>query len=174
MNIILRYIIKGAVYGGLGAIALFIVGFILEVVSVGCAILTCDCDKSTMFDWSGMWNLFFICVIGGAVIGLFYGFYKAKETSDAEAARIDAENFEEACKQRAEWASEVKKKAHTVNNICSKNKELDKPLVSTTYQANAQMIEIMNELTKIAEKQGKIDSLVEELSEKEGVSLWKS
>lgn len=171
MGTILWWMIKGAAYGGLGAVGLFIAGFVLEIANFGCAILTCDCDKPMMFDWSGMWSLLLICVIGGAVIGLFYGFYKAKEASDADAARIAAENSEEARKQRAKWASEVKQKALNVNNTCSRNKTSDKPLVSTTYKANAQMTEIMNELTKVAEKQGKVDSLAEELSKKGGASV---
>ena len=58
-----------------------------------------------------------------------------------------------------------------MNNTCSRNKTSDKPLVSTTYKANAQMTEIMNELTKVAEKQGKVDSLAEELSKKGGASV---
>lgn len=171
MGTILWYMIKGAMYGGLGAGGLFVAGFAIEFLNMGCAILTCDCDKPMVFDWSGMWSLLLICIIGGAVIGLFYGFYKAKEASDADAARIAAENSEEARKQRAKWASEVKHKALNVNNTCSKNKTSDQPLVSATYKANAQMNEIMNELTKVAEKQGKVDSLAEELSKKGGASV---
>lgn len=163
--------LKGAAIGAGGAVCLFIVGFFIEILNLGCAILTCDCDKPMIFDWSGMWSLLLICVIGGAVVGFFYGIYKAKEESDAEAARKAAENSEEARKQRVKWAGEVKQKALNVNNTCSRNKTADKPLVSTTYKANAQMTEIMNELTKIAEKEGKVDSLAEELSKKGGASL---
>lgn len=171
MGKILWWMIKGAAFGGIGAVGLFIAGFVLEIVNLGYAILTCDCDKPMFFDWSGMWSLLLICVIGGAVIGSFYGFYKAKEESDADAARIAAENSEEARKQRVKWASEVKQKALNVNDTCSRNKKSDKPLVSTTYKASAQMTEIINELTKVAEKQGKVNSLAEELSEKDGVSV---
>ena len=88
MGTILWWMIRGAAFGGLGAVGLFIVGFVLEIAHFGCAILTCDCDKPMMFDWSGMWSLLFTCVIGGAVIGLFYGFYKAKEESDANNSSV--------------------------------------------------------------------------------------
>lgn len=171
MGTILLYMIKGAALGGLGAVGLFFAGFLIEVANFGCAILTFDCDKPMVFNWSGMWSLLLICVVGGAVIGFFYGFYKAKEASDAEAARIAAVNSEEARKQRVKWAGEVKQKALNVNATCSNNKTANKPLVSTTYEANTQMTDIMNELTKIAEKQGKVDSLVEELSKKGGASV---
>lgn len=167
----LLYTLKGAGLGAAGAVCLFIAGFVIELFNLGCAILTCDCDKPAVFDWSGMWGLLLICIIGGAVIGFFYGIYKAKEERDAEAARKAAENSEEARKQRVKWAGEAKQKALNVNNTCSGNKTADKPLVSTTYKANTQMTEIMNELTRVAEKQGKVDSLAEELSKKGGASL---
>lgn len=165
------YTMKGAAIGGIGAICLFIAGFFIELFNFGCAILTCDCDKPTVFDWSGMWGLLFICAIGGAVVGMVYGIYKAKEESNALKAKRDAENLEAAQKQRIQWASEVKQKALNVSNVCSENKAADKPLVFTTYKANTQMTEIMNELTRVAEKQGKVDSLAEELSKKGGASL---
>lgn len=165
------YALKGAVFGAIGALCLFIAGFFIELFNVGCAILTCDCDKPMVFDWSGMWGLLLICVIGGAVVGFFYGIYKAKEESDAEAAKRNAEKSEEARKQREKWAGEVKQKALNVNNTCSENKIANKPLIFTIYKANSQMAEIINELTKVAEIQGKVDSLAEELSKKGGASL---
>ena len=171
MGTILLWMIKGAAFGGLGAVGLFVAGFVIEIANLGCAILTCDCDKPMVFDWSGMWSLLLICIVGGAVIGLFYGFYKAKEASDAEAAIIATENSEEARKQRVKWADEVKQKALSVNTTCSNNKTANKPLVSTTYKANTQMTDILIELTKVTEKQGKVDSLAEELSKKGGASL---
>lgn len=160
----LLYTLKGAAIG-------VVAGFFIEILNIGCAILTCDCDNPGVFDWSGMWRLLLICVIGGAIIGLFYGIYKAKEESDAETARKNAEASEEARKQRVRWAGEVKQKALNVNNTCSGNKSSNKPLVSTTYKSAAQMTEIMNELTRVAEKQGKVDSLAEELFKKGGTSL---
>ena len=165
------YTLEGAVLGAAGAVCLFIAGFFIELLNLGCAILTCDCDKPMVFDWSGMWGLLLICAIGGAVVGFFYGIYKAKEERDAETARRNAAISEEARKQRVKWAEEIKQKALNLNNTCSRNKTTDKPLVFTTYKANAQMTEIMNELTKVAEKQGKVDSLAEELSKKGGASL---
>ena len=162
---------KGAAIGIGSAICLFIVGFCIEVLNLGCAILTCDCVYLSVFFWSGMWGLLAICTIAGAIIGCVYGIYKAKQESDAEAARRKAESSEEARRQRVKWAGEVKQKALNVNNTCSGNKTADKPLVSTTYKATTQMTEIMSELTRVAEKRGKVDSLAEELSKKGGASL---
>ena len=69
------YTLKGAAIGAIGAVCLFVVGFCIELFNMGCAILTCDCDKPMVFDWSGMWGLLFICTIGGAVVGMVYGIY---------------------------------------------------------------------------------------------------
>ena len=92
-----------------------------------------------------------------------------KAAADEETARKNAENSEKARKQRIKWADEVKQKALNVNNICERNKTSDKPLVSTTYQASSEMKDIMNELTNVAELQGKVDSIADELSKKGGV-----
>lgn len=106
-----------------------------------------------------------------AAIGGAYGAFQTLQEKNAAQKAAELEQSASAKRQRVTWASEIKQKALNVNNTCSRNKTSDKPLVSTTYKANAQMTEIMNELTKVAEKQGKVDSLAEELSKKGGVSV---
>lgn len=165
------YTFKGALIGAIGAVILFSIGFFIEVFNLGCAILTCDCDKSTVFDWSGMWGVLGLCIIAGAVIGLFYGIYKAKEEKNAQMAKINAANSEQARKQRIQWAGEIKQEALKANNKCYDIKKQTQPIVITTYKASEKMMEIMNELSKIAEMQGKVDLLGEELSKKGGSSL---
>ena len=88
--------------------------------------------------------------------------------SDEEAARKSAENSEAARQQRVKWAEEIKQKALTVSRTCDKNKSSDMPLVSTTYQASSQMEGIVSELTKVAELQGKVDSIADDLTKKGG------
>lgn len=161
---------------GIGAgvtLILYALGFGVELLNCACQILTCNCDESDAIP--GMWNgdafghILLFCTIAGAVIGLIYGIYKMKVAADEETARRNAKNSEEARKQRVKWADEVKQKALNVNNICERNKASDKPLVSTTYQSSSQMKGIMNELTKVAELQGKVDSIADELKKKGGV-----
>lgn len=48
---------------------------------------------------------------------------------------------------------------------------MDKSLVSIIYESDTQLTQIINELTNVAEKQGKVESLTEELSKKGGTSL---
>lgn len=107
----------------------------------------------------------------GAIVGGAYGFFQTLQDKNEALKTSELERIESAKKQRVAWASEVKQKALTVNNTCSRNKAMDKPLVSTTYKANDQMIEIMNELTQVVEKQGLVDSLAEELLKKGGTSV---
>lgn len=158
--------LKGAVIGAISAVCLFFIGFLIEMCNFAGALLSCDWDREAAFKWSGMWGLLLLFILGGAAIGLFYGIYKAKEESKGEAAKRDKANAEEARKQRVKWASDVKQKALNINNICSKNKSSDKPLVETTYKADAQMGDIISELTKVAELRGKIDFLAEDLANK--------
>lgn len=167
--------LAGAIIGACVALVLYVIGFGVELINCACQIITCDCDGGDAIP--GMWSsssfvsVLLFCAIAGAIIGLVYGIYKMKVKADEEARRRVAVNSEEARKQRVNWASEIKEKSLNVANICAKNKRINKNLISTTYQASNQMTEIINELTRVTEKQGKVDSLAEELSKKGGASL---
>lgn len=165
--------LAGAGIGAGVALILYVLGFGVELLNVACQILTCNCDGGDAIPemWSGgsFGHVLFFCAIAGAVVGLIYGFYKMKAAADEETARRNAENSEEARKQRVKWADEAKQNALNVNNTCERNKSADRPLVSTTYQSGSLMKEIINELTKAAELQGKVDSIADELSKKGGV-----
>lgn len=164
--------LAGAAIGAGVALILYVLGFGLELLNCACQIITCNCDGGDAIPgmWSGdsFLNVLLFCSIAGAVIGLVYGIIKMKQVADEETARKNAATSEEARKQRKKWASEIKQKALNVNNTCDKNKSADKPIVSTSYQAGAQMEDIMKELTKVAELQGKVDSIVEEIEKKGG------
>lgn len=110
--------------------------------------------------------IFILLFIGGVI----YVLKQAKIANDKDVL-AQAENSEEARKQRAAWASGIKATALNVNSTCFRNKTANKPLVSSTYKTSAQFTEIMNELTKVAEKQGRIDSIAEELAKNGGASV---
>ena len=142
--------LAGAGIGAGVALALYVLGFGIELLNCACQIITCDCDGGdaipAMWDGGSFVSVLLFCTIAGAVIGLIYGIYKMKVASD-EAARLrDAANSEEAKKQRIKWAGEVKQKALTVANTCDKNAKAYKPLIAPEYKANAQMDSIINEL----------------------------
>lgn len=110
-----------------------------------------------------LFHVLLFCVIGGAIIGLIVGIVKTKAKVDEETAKRNAANSEEARRQRERWVT-VKQKALNINNSCTSNNNTSKTIVSTSFKASLQMKEIMDELTKAAEIQGKVDSISNELA----------
>ncbi|MGN0150368.1 MAG: hypothetical protein ACI4C7_09000 [Clostridia bacterium] len=154
---------------GLGvSIVLYILGFVVEILNCACQIISCKCDGSDAlpFMWNGdtFFHVLLFCTIGGAVIGLIVGICKMKIAADEKTAKRNAANSEEARRQRERWAGEVKQKALNINNSCTSNNNTSKTIVSTSFKASLQMKEIMDELTKAAEIQGKVDSISNELA----------
>lgn len=167
------WMLGGAVIGAVVSLLLYVLGFGIEILNCACQIITCNCNFDDdaipgMWEDGAFFNVLIFCAIAGAIIGLIYGLYKMKVAADEEAARKSAENSEAARQQRVKWAGEIKQKALTVSGTCDKNKSADKPLVSTTYQAGSQMKDIVHELTKVAELQGKVDSIADDLTKKGG------
>ena len=166
--------LAGAGIGAGVALALYVLGFGVELLNCACQIITCDCDGGdaipAMWEGGSFWSVLLFCTIAGAVIGLIYGIYKMKVASD-EAARLrDAANSEEAKKQRMKWAGEVKQKALSVANTCDKNAKAYKPLITPEYKANAQMDSIINELANASELKGKVDAMANDTKTKGGAS----
>lgn len=151
----LFYTIEGIVWGAIGGGCLFLIR------------LAFSSDKSINFGLSGMWGIMIICSICGAVIGYF----KARQERKKEEAIRVAANSKEAHKQRLKWANEIKQKSLNLQKKCTRNRESVEHVVSTIYKSSDQMSNIMRELSKVAELQGKIDSISQELSKKDGDSL---
>ena len=169
---ILLGILKGAGIGVCATVILYVLGLGTELLGCACQILTCNCNGGDVIPvmWSGesFLHVLVFCTLCGAAIGLFYGIYKAKVTIDEANALQNAEYSDEARKQREIWVTEIKQKASEINNICERNKTFDKPVVTTIYQAAPQMKKILNDLTVVAELQGKVDSVVDGLVKKDG------
>ena len=152
---------------GLGAsIVIWLLSLVWSILSCGCNILSCNWNASSPDPMSGdaFLHVMLFCVIGGAIIGLIVGIAKTKAKADEEAAKRNAANSEEARRQRVKWAGEVKQKALQLNNSCTSNNKTNKTIVSTTFKSSLQMKEIMDEINKAAEIQGKVDSISNELS----------
>lgn len=166
--------LAGACIGAIAAIALYILGFCVELLNCACQIITCDCDGGDAIPimWEGgtFWSILLFCTIAGAVIGLIYGIYKMKAESDEEARRRAAAESEAAKNQRIKWAGEVKQKALSVANICEKNAKEYKAPISPIYKANSQMDVIMKELANAAELKGKVDAMANDTKTKGGAS----
>ena len=104
--------LAGAVIGAGVALILYVLGFGVELLNCACQILTCNCDGGNAIPgmWSGdsFGHALLFCTIAGAAIGLIYGICKMKVAADEETARRNAENSEEARKQRVKWADDEK------------------------------------------------------------------
>lgn len=161
-------IVKYAVLGALvGLCVAFLVG--IDTLCSGNATCANGC-KEFINDPKELVGILGVILIF-AVFGGIFGMIQTVQDNDAVQKATELEQRAFAEKQRAIRASDVKQKALNLSNTCSKNKSDDKPLVTATYEANVKMAEIMNELVKVAEKQGKVDSVAEELSKKGGASV---
>lgn len=164
------WMLGGAAIGAGAAIVLYLLADVLDLLSCICNIISCDFNaKSSNISGSiNFGTLILVCVIGGAVIGLFIGISKMKTAADAEKAKRDAENSEKAKKQRELWAGEMKKLALNTKNACSKNLSEDAPLVKTEYVSATQMEKINKAFADFAEAQGIIDCYADEVGAKGG------
>lgn len=163
-------LLAGAGIGAGVAIALYILGGCIEILNCACQIATCNCEGDSAMPgiWQGdvFWHVLLFCVIGGAIIGLIVGLCKMKAAADEEAAKRNLANSEEAKRQRQKWAGQIKQRVLQITNSCEQNKSVDKTLVSTTYKSSNLMKDIMQELTKVSEMQGKVDAISNELNKK--------
>lgn len=87
---------------------------------------------------------------------------------EAEIRRLEEEQ-KALREERVKRATEIRVKVLDMNNICARNYSFSKPVISITYMMASQMSIIMEELTELAERQGRIDSLIEELNESGGI-----
>lgn len=159
-------LLAGAGIGLGAAVALWLLSVVWSLLSCTCQIVSCNWNASTPEPMGGdaFFHVLLFCVIGGVIIGLIVGIVKTKAKVDEETAKRNAANSEEARRQRERWAGEVKQKALNINNSCTSNNNTSKTIVSTSFKASLQMKEIMDELTKAAEIQGKVDSISNELA----------
>lgn len=173
-NMLLYTLIGAAAGAGVGIalylLSIFGIGLLncfFEIITFGCI----DDMFSDVISKEFFVNTGIFLAICGAIIGLVYGIHIGKEKqriADFNEAERIATLAEKAKVQREKWASEIKKRALNAYNICEKNNRTIGSLVSTTYKVNSQMNEIMCELIKGAELQGKVDSLAKELSKEDG------
>ena len=88
---------------------------------------------------------------------------QAKQEDNVKRKKKNTENKEIELKQRTRYAEELKQEAKKAYEICSRNRTNDKGLNLIKYKTSEQMTEIMNELTKVTEQQGRMNAMAEEL-----------
>lgn len=135
-----KYLFCGLFIGAIIAVALYVLGFVIELGNCACRILTCDCDRGDALPFMWSWNSFLTCcawtTIGSAVIGGIYGASVGLQEKRARDAALSAEALEKAKKQREHNAATLKNEVngkHTT--IHSYQKEAYSYGISTNYKA---------------------------------------
>lgn len=177
---IIKYTICGALIGlCIGLVLSFFVGC-RSIASCsgtwldaffGCGDATCSGGCQQYTNNPNVRNCFIFSTIGCAVIGAAYGTFSVLQDKKAAQKAAELAQSKSIKEQQMAWAAEVKKSAQKLNETCFENQTSDKPLVSTLYQTNIQMEQIIETLTKVAEAEGKINFIVDDLSEEGGSSL---
>lgn len=142
-----------------------------------CACGLCSCGSSgsgstNPQDTSGLGNVLIFILVGIVFITTVYlivqGIQNSKKIKAKEEEELNKALLKVQTENERKWAEEAKQKALEVSNKCAQNSSVNTRIVSTEYQTGAQMNEITKELTNAAELQGKIASIVDELTKKGG------
>lgn len=167
MGTIVGFTLLGGGIGACIAIALYALGFGVEILNCACQIITCNCEGEDAIP--GMWkdgsftSMLIFCIIGGLIVGFVLGVAMAKKDYDNELAKRNAKNAEEELSQKILWANDAKGKVLEVVKNCENNFETVEPLVSTEYMAEIKMDNIMKELASISELKKTVDKIADDV-----------
>lgn len=135
-----KYLFYGLFIGAIIAVALYALGFVIELGNCACGILTCDCDRGDALPFMWSWDSFMTCIawttIGGAVIGGIYGAGVGIQEKNARDAAMNAEALEKAKKQREHNATTLKTEVNAKHTtIHSYQKEAYSYSIPSGYRA---------------------------------------
>lgn len=163
-----------------GTICGFLVGLVLSFFVGFTSIMECGCDWVEAFLGCGdatcaggtqkftsnpaVLNCLLYATLIGAAVGLAYGIVKTIQENNSNLAAQRARNSEEAKAQRIQWKNEIQKAALKADESCKHNLDSFGPLVVARYEATDEMDKIMTELSKVAELQGKVATMADELA----------
>lgn len=103
------------------------------------------------------------------VIGIIWYRVALKKSSATSTEKNELHNImleKQDSAQKRKWADEVKEQALHLCSICEQSGLTENPLIHTDYVAKMEMDTILKELARVAELQGTLDSIVNELMEK--------
>ena len=131
-------VLVGAALGALSALALYVLGFGLELLNCACQIVTFNCDggDAIPFLWQdgSFWKVLIFCTVAGAVIGLIYDIVHAKAKADEEKAKKEAEQSEAAKQRRMKLAQKAKSSAQSkLEQVYTLQKQVEKYNITTRY-----------------------------------------
>lgn len=165
-----KYLFYGLFIGVIIAVALYVLGFVFELVNCACGIFTCDCDRGDalpfMWSWNSFWTCFAWTTIGSAVIGGIYGAGVGFQEKRACDAALSAEALEKAKKQREHNAATLKNEVngkHTI--IHSYQKEAHGYGISTSYKAVEMQKKGWQKLSSAYDSNLEMKEIIEDIKE---------
>ena len=131
-------VLVGAALGALSSLALYVLGFGLELLNCACQIVTFNCDggDAIPFLWQdgSFWKVLIFCTVAGAVIGLIYDIVHAKAKADEEKAKKEAEQSEAAKQRRMKLAQKAKSSAQSkLEQVYTLQKQVEKYNITPRY-----------------------------------------
>ena len=165
-----KYLFCGLFIGAIIAVALYVLGFVIELGNCACGILTCDCDRGDALPFMWSWNSFWTCLawttIGGTVIGGIYGASVGIQEKNVRDAAMNAEALEKAKKQREHNAATLKNEVNAKHTtIHSYQKEAYGYSIPSSYSATELQKKGWMKLSNALDSNLEMQEIIEDIEE---------
>lgn len=101
-----KWFFWGPLIGAGVGLALYVLGFILELANCFCGIIACDLTRSSvnpkMWSEQSFWKVMIFCTLGGWIIGSIYGMVLSIQERNARLAAEQAERDKRLAAEQAE------------------------------------------------------------------------
>ncbi len=169
-----KWLFLGTLIGAGVGLALYALGFAVELLNCACQIITCDCDGGDAIP--AMWNggafgsVMMFCTIGGCIIGSIYGgalgIQDFNARKDAEAAARAKNALEQRKKYAVELKSDLQKKLQSAYTAQNNAKNFD---FSSAYSSDSMQQKGWIALNEVENLNKDLKAIIEEArNEKEG------
>ena len=172
MDKFFKYLFYGLFIGMIVAAGLYVLGFIVELGNIACAILTCDCDRGDALPFMWSWDSFKVCflwtTIGGTVIGGIYGAAVGIQERNDRLAKWRRDNDERALAERQGNATNIKKMLNERLSAARNTKKIvDEYAISTTFISSSVQKKGWKMLKEARDLNSDLLGILEELNDRE-------
>lgn len=148
------------------ALALYALGFVLEVLNCTCHIVTCNCQGGDLIPIMWSWESFFTvvtfstagCAIIGAIAGFFIGLQEIRDIYEKERREAARAALEHRQKNLKELKNELER---CRNNILNNKKSVLKYKFPFKYESAAYSNAAYNALAKAYEDNAVMQQIIE-------------
>lgn len=172
MDKFFKYLFYGLFIGMIVAVALYALGFVVELGNIACAILTCDCDRGDALPFMWSWDSFKTCflwtTIGGTIIGGIYGATVGIQERNDRLAKWKRDNDERALAERQGNATNLKKMLNErISSSRNTKKIVDEFKINTTFVSSSVQKKSWKMLKEARDINSELQGILEELDDKE-------